>query len=721
MSQIKLTGVHLTDFKKHEELHVEFGDELTVIKGPNYAGKSSVFQAVYFALFGTKAVPGGKAVIPRSGKKNCKVTLQFMLGARHYFIERTLTSASLVEEVQNDSGNWESLTIATGASTVTEWAEAELGQPAAQYLLLTYSKQGTAAGLLDYGAPALNRVIEGLANADYVERLIVASGQRVQKANALLEAIGAAEDVVALRQQQVLADRDQASTGMQVGAARSQEDKLAAKFTEVENHYHQAVSLNFRLDSAANTVAFVQGYILSIQESISNLAFKPESLLDLDALRQKCQEADSYYSGLIGYRLSYTAAQKEIKALLVAKDKCDFTKSDAETKDAFEAAKSRADAAFNAQVELEEQNSDIEREIAKVQKDLRSSVCSACKRALDQSHLDKLTADLKPLENKQALMLPKLNKARALTETTEAQVNAIKRPPADWELRFVEASRELEIAEQEFEGAEEVTDEEMTKAKAASTDANNEFASAKHHNCYHASQRLELTNFETELATQMALLEKKQAVLKEGELVDLKVLEAEKSEQKRLWQEKSQERQQLDQMLALANSTFVAASSALTAAERVVSRRAEAEKDADRFLRLQRWLRDSKSAFLSQIWEQVLSITGAFARSATFGAVEEVLRSVDGDFSYREGGVEMPIEAASGGQRSIIGIGLRLALASLLPAGAGLLVLDEPSAELNDEHAAVLAGTLKAQGIQIILITHREGEEFAADKTIVLS
>jgi exonuclease SbcC len=145
-----------------------------------------------------------------------------------------------------------------------------------------------------------------------------------------------------------------------------------------------------------------------------------------------------------------------------------------------------------------------------------------------------------------------------------------------------------------------------------------------------------------------------------------------------------------------------------------------AEAAKARYTKFGRWLKENKAAFLNDTWSGILALVSEFSSEVTSGAIEEVGREPDGDFWYREDGHVRPILAASGGQRSIIGVGLRLALPSLLPAALGFVALDEASADLNEDHAAALAGALRTSGRQVILVTHRQGEEFSSDAVVVL-
>jgi DNA repair exonuclease SbcCD ATPase subunit len=145
-----------------------------------------------------------------------------------------------------------------------------------------------------------------------------------------------------------------------------------------------------------------------------------------------------------------------------------------------------------------------------------------------------------------------------------------------------------------------------------------------------------------------------------------------------------------------------------------------AEAVKARYIKFGRWLRENKAAFLNDTWAGLLALVSEFSSEVTSGTLEEVGRDPDGDFWFREEGHVRPIVAASGGQRSIVGVGLRLALASLLPGGIGFIALDEASADLNNEHASSLAGALRVLERQIIVVTHRESEEFSSDNVVVL-
>ena len=133
---------------------------------------------------------------------------------------------------------------------------------------------------------------------------------------------------------------------------------------------------------------------------------------------------------------------------------------------------------------------------------------------------------------------------------------------------------------------------------------------------------------------------------------------------------------------------------------------------------LAKYLRTNRDRFMDQLWEQVTGYASEFASTCTGGYLTEVRRSKDGGFSYVENGYEDDVISASGAQRSIMAIGIQLALDTLLPGTLGVILLDEPTADLNQEHSAVLTQALAACGRQVIMVSHREMDSSSAQGLI---
>jgi exonuclease SbcC len=95
---MKLRSLHLTNFRQHADTRVEFGDGLTGIIGANGSGKSTILEAVSFALFGVEATRGTKDTLRWKGAtaaRQVQVGLTFAAGGVEYSLSRSETGAEL--------------------------------------------------------------------------------------------------------------------------------------------------------------------------------------------------------------------------------------------------------------------------------------------------------------------------------------------------------------------------------------------------------------------------------------------------------------------------------------------------------------------------------------------------------------------------------------------------------------------------------------------------
>ncbi len=72
---MRVTALHLRDFRNYERAEVELGDGLTVVAGPNGAGKTNLLEAVYFACTGRSPRTSAERELPRHGVGVARVTL----------------------------------------------------------------------------------------------------------------------------------------------------------------------------------------------------------------------------------------------------------------------------------------------------------------------------------------------------------------------------------------------------------------------------------------------------------------------------------------------------------------------------------------------------------------------------------------------------------------------------------------------------------------------
>ena len=131
----------LRNYRKFKQIVVEFPDGVTGVVGLNGAGKSTIFEAISWVLYGPVAARTSADQIKREGAETsepCRVELEFVFEDDQYRIVREMTGKNLAASATATvNGN----IAASGAETVSKFVQKKLGMDFKSFFTSIFAKQ----------------------------------------------------------------------------------------------------------------------------------------------------------------------------------------------------------------------------------------------------------------------------------------------------------------------------------------------------------------------------------------------------------------------------------------------------------------------------------------------------------------------------------------------------------------------------------------------------
>ena len=173
-----ITSVELGNFISHQSTRLDFEEGVTVFVGHNGAGKSSIIDAITFALFGEHTRKSNKSII-RRGASQAYAKVRFTLNGKQYQAERKIDAKGTLGAQLFEIRNGEAMPIAAGerrqfGESMTGEIESRIGLDFTKLKIASIVQQGELNSIIKARPKEFKELLNAIIGID---RLDVAAGQ----------------------------------------------------------------------------------------------------------------------------------------------------------------------------------------------------------------------------------------------------------------------------------------------------------------------------------------------------------------------------------------------------------------------------------------------------------------------------------------------------------------------------------------------------------------
>lgn len=697
--------LHLRNFKKHENLEVNFTEGLNGVFGSNYAGKSTLLYGILYAIGGTSFVPGTQ-LIRRGSNAGMKAELKFSIEDEIYLVSRTKSTANL-----HCLTGPEPELLATGTTAVNEAMETRLGLPLKRFADLHYAEQKKAHTMLFKGAAELNSTLEELTGVATLSQALKHLAQMRSTMTAVLEEVPEVEETMpdVRAYEKKLGAASEVVNVCQLGSNEAGQilkdikEKWAALNALRRQHAKYLEDSAEHKSSKGVLEAAIVDLKERIEEAESESVGVDRMATNLSNLEEKYYAKKQHLSNATGYcqkRKEVRDAQQALKAELeeVRTQLRDFkpcTEEDVQRlNDELVVASSRLDA-----LNLLYRQAD---------NSLATSSCGTCNRPFEGVDEDKLRATVEELSGKIDTAQHDYDEALTLHKQAANLWKTIDRAQQEHAGIF---SR-IESVTAELKNLPPVTEQDAVDLSLA---------------VGKLKARIQTYRDEHAAAVVARELSERLTDKLEAKLSKLRVVEDALQDaippafDEEEFASATTSRDAAEEHAGFVLGTLTNAENKLGSAqhdlhqaqttanriEEATAKRAEFEGKLSRVVQLTKFLKTNRDRYSTETWDYFMATASQFARSCTGGTIEGLARTEAGKFVFKENEYDMDLTEASGAQSAILGLGIQVALSAASQSGLDVLLVDEPTADMDAEHSMSTMALLASGRKQVIAISHQ--------------
>ncbi len=674
-----LKSLRLKNFRKFKDSLIEFPDGVTGVVGLNGAGKSTIFEAIAWVLYGPVAARTSADQIKRENAEHsdpCRVELGFIFGDDKYRVVREMSGKSLATSA---SATINGKLVANGAEIVSKFIQKKLGMDFKSFYTSIFAKQKELNALSSMNASERRPLILRMLGIDALDDII--KEIKFDKRN---------KDAVIGRLGQDLVDKN----------GRNKTDVYQ---NEIKNLEQKKDDLDLLLKKSTENITIAKKEVGALEKRYANakkecekiqknkekLAEKKTLFENKEKLREEIKQLQSKIKDR---QQSIEKQQKKNEAFKNLEVEIKTTESNlSKTEDATETIIKKIEQKKTLIKSIEEAVTDIDSKRKKIEKIGSDAKCPTCERVLGDQYtalIQKFDEEKQKKDKEKESFLKTLKTEQNEYERLSREQRALQKKRNYLQTQLREKERIdttiknvlTEINREE----KEIEDKEKQLMKIGKVEFNlNEYESVK--------RRVE--TLRNELGSSLKTFQEKKDRLNEAK-IDLVKKESDK---KSVLQEIKNLQQKIKEL------------------EEFKKRIKEEKKNVQHLSMLNEIMSSFRTYLISQIRPTLSLYASELFDQLTDGKYSEIELDENYNLIVYDNGVPYNIERFSGGEEDLANLCIRLAISEVITEKAGsvfnFIILDEifgSQDNIRKQNIIKALSSFSSKFRQIFLITHIE-------------
>jgi len=449
-----IRSIELVDFLSHSDTKLEFDDNATVFVGQNGAGKSSIIDAITFALFGEHTRKNNKSLI-RRGANQGFAKIEFSANGKNYQALRKIDSKGGLTAQFSENVNGELKTIAEGErkqfdESMTEQIEKTLGIDFEKLKIASIVQQGELNSIIKAKPKEFKELLNAIIGIDRLD-IALSSMRSVQREfrNHIQEKFGYDDTQIIRIENKITECKNESKNAKprleKLVVEKKKNEELISKLEKQTQSGSSKESQLKELNSRKNElIAYARDVIKSIQREVSEKEqtvneCKPcftaaknrkETELEINKMQKKLVIIVSELGDLEKKQVRLEEHEELSEKLKLKNGKCPVCDSTVDHLNPLFQKKHIANEIEDIEKkveELENEKNELEDKIGKLSDDLEESkeaeTILKAHKIMNELQLDEITAEIK-IKAKQIQKIPLMVNSGQLVEAATLDSHA---------------------------------------------------------------------------------------------------------------------------------------------------------------------------------------------------------------------------------------------------------------------------------------------------------